>query len=69
VARRRNWGEDRVYFHDEHGKLRSLPAAWTDVVDADPFVVLAAGRSPFRIAELLELADALDELRARANRD
>jgi hypothetical protein len=36
VARRRNWGEDRVYFHDESGELGSLPTAWTDMADADP---------------------------------
>ncbi len=35
VARRRNWGEDRVYYHDERGELVSLPTGWTDVADAD----------------------------------
>jgi hypothetical protein len=65
VARRRTWGEDRVYGHDEHGELVSLPTGWTDVADADPFVVMAAGRSPFRMADLLELADLVERLRAR----
>jgi hypothetical protein len=36
-----------VYFHDEQGELVSLPTDWTDMADADPFVVVAAGRSPF----------------------
>ncbi len=67
VARRRNWGEDRVYYHDEWRELGSLPTAWTDVADVDPFVVMAAGRSPFRVADLLELADLVDQLRARAD--
>ena len=66
VARRRNWGEDRVYYHDERGELGSQPTAWTDVADVDPFVVMSAGRSPFRIADLLDLADLADQLRARA---
>ncbi|MCE7003122.1 Y4bD/Y4pK family protein [Kibdelosporangium philippinense] len=63
VARRNNWGEDRVCFHDERGELKSLPTAWTDVVEPDPFVVMAAGRSPFRIQDLLALADVLASLR------
>jgi hypothetical protein len=37
VARRNSWGEDRVCFHDERGELKSLPAAWTDVVEPDPW--------------------------------
>jgi hypothetical protein len=41
VAHRQNWGEDRVHLHDENGELFSLPAGWTDVVAADPFVVIA----------------------------
>lgn len=63
VARRNNWGEDRVCFHDERGELKSLPAAWTDVVEPDPFVVVAAGRSPFRVQDLLALAGLLSSLR------
>jgi Family of unknown function (DUF5372) len=42
VAYRQNWGEDRVHLHDENGQLFSLPAGWTDVAAADPFVVIAA---------------------------
>jgi hypothetical protein len=66
VARRRNWGEDRVYYHDEQGELGSLPTGWTDAADADPFVVMAAGRSLFRIADLLELADLVEQVRSRS---
>jgi hypothetical protein len=52
---RHTWGEDRVYYHDEAGKLRQVPAGWTDVGGEDPFVVVGAGRSPFRMVDLLEL--------------
>jgi hypothetical protein len=62
VAYRQNWGEDRVHLHDENGQLFSLPAAWTDAVAADPFVVVAAGRAPFRTAGLLALADLVDRV-------
>ncbi len=65
VAHRQNWGEDRVHLHDENGQLFSLPAAWTDVAAADPFVVIAAGRAPFTTAGLLALADLADRLRAQ----
>ena len=56
VTRRYNWGEERVYYHDEGGKLCSLPLAWTSLAYVDPFVSLAAGRSAFRVTDLLELS-------------
>jgi hypothetical protein len=65
VVYRQNWGEDRVHLHDETGRLFSLPAGWTDVVAADPFVVVAAGRCPFTMAGLVALADLVDRLRAQ----
>ncbi len=37
----------RVHLHDEDGVLFALPAGWTDVAPADPFVVIADGRCPF----------------------
>jgi len=63
VAGRRTWGEDRVFFFDEDGVQRSVPRAWTDVADVDPFVALAAGRSPFRVEDLIALAGLIDGLR------
>ena len=66
VAYRQNWGEDRVHLHDENGRLFSLPAGWTDVAAADPFVVVAAGGGvPFRTADLLAAADLVARLRGR----
>lgn len=62
VVARRTWGEDRVFFFDEDGVQRSLPRAWTDVADVDPFVVLAAGRIPFRFEDLVALAGLIDGL-------
>ena len=55
MDRRTTWGEDRVYYHDETGRLRRLPAAWTSVAAASPFEVLSAGRSHFRLDDLLQL--------------
>jgi hypothetical protein len=42
--------------------VHSLPAGWTDVEGADPFLVIAAGRAHFRAADLLALADLLRKL-------
>ena len=64
VTWRHNWSEDRVYFHDDEKKLRSVPSQWTSLVSEDPAVVVGAGRAHFRLAELLELATLLGELRA-----
>jgi hypothetical protein len=50
------WGEDRVFYVDETDQVRSLPAHWTSAVTDDPFVMVSAGRSDFRVADLLELA-------------
>ena len=69
VKRRRNWRADRVYVFDPNGLLLSLPAEWTDVVSEDPFVVVAAGRSPFHTAGLLELAELVARMRAERTMD
>ena len=63
VTYRQNWGEERVYFHDQAGQLVALSARWTSVFPTDPFVVLSAGRSPFCLAQLLELARMIRQLR------
>jgi hypothetical protein len=64
VAVRQTWGEDRVFFLDEGGTQHSLPAGWTDAVALDVFVAMAAGRCPFRVEDLLALADLIGRLRA-----
>ncbi len=69
VVLRQNWGEDRVHLHDENGKLFSLPAGWTDVAPADPFVVVAEGRCPFTIDGLQAVAELIDRLRAQRDAD
>ena len=60
------WGEQRVFFREfDQTRVRSLPASWTDVDGADPFLVLSAGRSYFRGEDLLQLAVMLTELKHR----
>lgn len=67
VKRGRTWQSDRVYFFDYAGELASLPAEWTSVAAEDPFVVVSAGRSAFRTADLLELAGLIAGLRRNAD--
>jgi Family of unknown function (DUF5372) len=58
------WGEHRVFFRrPADQRVYSLPASWTDVEAPDTFVAMSAGRSLFRPADLLALADLLDGLR------
>ncbi len=60
VAVRQTWADDRVFFLDLDGIQHSLPVGWTDAAGADVFVTVAAGRSPFRAADLLALAQLAD---------
>ncbi len=59
VGIRRLWGEARVYFEDDNGRLRLMSAGWTDAVAADPVVAIGAGRSLFRVEDLLRLVDLI----------
>ncbi len=59
----RAWWGHRVYFHDDTGRLASLPAQWTSLFPVDPSVAVAAGRSPFRVQDLLELSDLIARIR------
>jgi hypothetical protein len=62
VTFRQNWGEDRVWFHDKDCRLHSVPTSWTDAAPMDAFVAVAAGRSLFRLVDLLELAQRIQAL-------
>lgn len=55
VERRNTWGEDRVYFHDDAGDLKRMPAAWTSDAAPNAFETVSAGRSHFRTEDLLQL--------------
>ena len=59
---RRSWGEEWLSFRNDDGGLISVRASWTDAACPDPFVVVAACRSYFRVADLIRLAELLDGL-------
>jgi len=60
VYRKQNWGEDRVFYYDPSGRLKSLLANITDIFPTDAFARISAGRSAFRVDDLLELRELLD---------
>ena len=62
LAVRQTWSEDRVFVLDENSRQCSFPVGWTDAVEPDVFVSFAAGRSPFRVDDLLALARLIDGL-------
>ena len=66
---RNNWGVDRVYYQDQCGQLTYIPASWTDVVPPDPVVAVSAGRSPFRLQDLLELTRLVAALGQEASHE
>ena len=61
VTRRLTWGEDRVFYYDPSGKLKSLLTNVTDVMSKDAFDRTSAGRSAFRVDDLLELRRLFDK--------
>ena len=57
-------GHEQVFFEGDKGRVSLIPLAWTSLAAEDPFVVLAAGRSWFRVGELLELVRLVENLKA-----
>jgi len=54
--------ERRVFFYNHKGRKTSVPLDWTGLEPPDPFVVVSAGRSLFRIEDLLRLARFVSEI-------
>ena len=59
VVAKQLWGEKRVTLEYPDGTLRSLPVGWTDLAPVDPYVVISAGRSWFRVEDLMALVDLI----------
>ena len=61
VTRKLTWGEDRA-FYDSAGALKSFLGNVTDLIPQDDFDRVSAGRSAFRLDDLLELRRCLDKM-------
>ena len=59
--------ESRVLFFNAKGRRSSVPLHWTDIGPEDPFVAVSAGRSLFRVEDLLGLVRLIEEINS-ANR-
>ena len=46
-------------FEHPDGGLRSVPVQWTELGPTDPYLSVGRGRSRFRVADLLALADVI----------
>ncbi len=55
-------GVGLVHYTADDGALRTVRQAFTSVAAVDPFARVAAGRSAFRVSDLLALAALLDSL-------
>jgi hypothetical protein len=62
VGERYNRYGKRLLLRVDENHVCSVPPQWTDIVAPDPEVVLGGGRSLFRVADLLELADLVSRL-------
>ena len=60
VTRKLTWGEDRVFYYDQTGALKSFQSNVTDLIPEDAFGQVSAGRSAFRTDDLLELRSLLN---------
>ncbi len=55
-------GVELVHYTADDGTLRTIRQAFTSAAAVDPFARVAAGRSAFRVSDLLALAALLDSL-------
>jgi hypothetical protein len=65
VGERYNRYGRRLLLKIDEVAVCSVPPQWTDLAAPDPEIVLGEGRALFRVADLLELARLVEEIRQR----
>ena len=55
-------GTGLVHYTADDGTVRTIRQAFTNAATVDPFAQVAAGRSAFRVLDLLALAELLEGL-------
>ncbi len=63
VGYRRSWGKEYVEYDAGEGRVMALPLGWTDAGGEDPQTVIGAGRSWFRVEDLVALVALIEGLR------
>jgi hypothetical protein len=64
IERRIGFGDDLLFYRDHLGYVTALPTRWTSVETEDPFLVVSAGRSNFRVTDLIDLASLITEIQS-----
>jgi len=64
VSLREGSPEDRIFFWRADDVASSIPLRFTDLQPPDPVVIFGAGKCHFRVADLMELADLIEQLRS-----
>ena len=62
MTRKLTWGEDRAFYYDSAGALKSFLSNVTDLITQDDFDRISGGRSALRLDDLLELRRLLDRI-------
>jgi hypothetical protein len=65
VGERHNRYGRRLLLQVDDVTVRSVPPQWTDLVAPDPEIVIGEHRAVCRVADLLALAQLVDQLRRR----
>ncbi len=65
VGERYNRYGRRLLLRVDEVAVCSVPLPWTDLAAPDPEIVLGKRRALFRVADLLELARLVDQMRER----
>lgn len=65
IGYRRSFGGEMLDGRDACGSPVVVPLSFTDAAsEDDPFLAISRGRAFFRVDDLLELADLVEELRS-----
>jgi Family of unknown function (DUF5372) len=67
VGERYNRYGRRLLLRVDEITVCSVPPQWTDLVAPDPEIVLGGHLAPFRVADLLEVARLVDQIRERGS--
>jgi hypothetical protein len=69
IRYRRSWRTEYVDLVDENNQVIAIPIGWTSAASIDPFVEFSAGRSFFRIEDLVRLVDLINGLQIQPSAD
>lgn len=69
VVDRRRCHHEYLYLDVGGERVERVPAAWTSLGGVDPFVKMSAGRSLFRVDDLLRLGELVAEITGSVEAD